>query len=225
MNFVTVYVFENDTFRSEPLAFTAEVATSKEARRLEARLSYTYRWNDQVEVRATTVNDTTHASHYTRDWALSGEGTHVPMHVDELDGNLNHSCIIRFEDPSYMRYYSDNLYLPSIDYDETDEGEWAYLSHEYAGWMLEEIAVVNARQFVRTMNSYHIPMSDTLEWDAYHDGANGRVLFFPHFPEHVGSQMEGDTFTPFGVWNDTLRAFVFTEEDWLNIMSFYGYSC
>jgi hypothetical protein len=79
-------------------------------------------------------------------------------------------------------------------------------------------------KFVRDMNRLHIPMSDTLEWETFYDASNRIILFFPYFPGRVGEPKEGDTFTPYGIWNDVLRAFVFDEDDWLYVMEFYGYT-
>lgn len=66
-------------------------------------------------------------------------------------------------------------------------------------------------------------MSDTLEWDMYHDQPNERILFFPTIPGRTGEPREGDHWAGIGVWDDVTRSFVFTEEDWEYYMTFYGY--
>lgn len=131
--------------------------------------------------------------------------------------NPTYSHAIRLEDPSYMKYYSDNLYL--------ENGVVAELSYTLGGWLVPTGGEKEAAKFVEEMNSYTIPQADTLEWEAFHDEESQRVLFYPYFPDQVGKQEEGDTFTQYGRWDDVARAFVFTEEDWDNVMAFYGYEC
>ena len=212
-----------------PFAFTANVSSPKTARTLEAQLSYRFRYDPSVEVRANT--DTRECSPAEKEpnmvnWARE-VGKWIPLHLDELEeSSRSYSSMIRLEDPSYMKYFSDDLWMEPTDTDEGITGEWniAKIDHANGGWLVSEFGYQNAQRFVRDMNQLHIPMSDTFEWNTFYDATNRRVLFFPLIPGRVGEPKLGDTFSPYGVWNDVLRAFVFGEDDWFSCMEFYGYT-
>ena len=125
-----------------------------------------------------------------------------------------------------MKYYTEDIPLPRVrTIDDDSYDGWATLDYTNGGWLVSEYDYQNATKFVRVMNKLTIPMSDTFEWDAYHDEPNHRVLFFPTIPGQEGQQEEGDTFGNHGVWDDTVRAFVFSEENWSKYMAFHGYEC
>ena len=117
-----------------------------------------------------------------------------------------------------MKYYSDHLWMGP------GNQNFAKIDQINGGWLVDKNVYQDAQTFVEEMNYLHIPMSDTLEWDTFYDVKNQRVLFFPLFPGRIGEPKEGDTFTPYGKWNDVLRAFVFDEEDWFYCMEFHGYT-
>lgn len=95
----TVTLYFNDTFK-----FTANVSSPERARILESELSHRFQYDPSVEVFI-------HTESKNVDWARE-EGTWIPLHLDVLEEpRQNYTEIIRFEDPSYMKYYSDHLWM------------------------------------------------------------------------------------------------------------------
>lgn len=142
-------------------------------------------------------------------------GTFVPLCISYYLGDEPISCLIRFTDRSYIRHYSDNLNFGAV------------LRGDLDGW-----AVPNDLQkedeaihFVDTHNKDKIPQSDTFEWDAWYEPSQNKVYFFPMIPKEKGHPESGDLWCKTaGVWDDVVRAFVFSPKEWDECMGFYGFS-
>ena len=135
----------------------------------------------------------------------------------------NHGVVYRrvakitFSNTGYMKYYSDDLH--DYDYEATfvknNEGKcWDVLSSD---------DLTAAGNMVERYNYLAIPFANTLEWEAMKDPTCDDILFFPTMPGKEGQQKTGDTWGE-GVWDDLVRAFRFSYDDWVSTMEFQGYS-
>jgi hypothetical protein len=138
-------------------------------------------------------------------------GECVPLHLDMINHRI-YQAIIRFEDPSYLKYYTDDLSFG------------AKLNRHWGGWMVTADQMMDAREFVKIHNKASIPQSDTIEWDAWYEPSQETVYFFPYIPGCTGDMKEGDVWSKTGgVWDDVVRGFAFSEEEWDDLMGFHGY--
>lgn len=114
-----------------------------------------------------------------RNWVYS-VGEFIPLVMEHhFDPTHGHYDLIRLDDPSYMKLYNDDLNLLGNRY----YAEW---EPEFEHWRVGSRAHMDALNTVESMNEAMIPMSDTFEWDMYHDRRAHEVHFYPHIPDHVG---------------------------------------
>lgn len=163
------------------------------------------------------IYNLTMTSTASRDWAQN-IGEFVPLRIERMDHLPQHVAMLVFEDATYHKYYTEPIVLSDA------HTIYKWTIGRITGWPLKQEHLLDAIEFVNEYNDYGIPQSDTLEWDSLYDEVNDRVLFYPYFPRRVGQQMHGDTWAGLGCWDDTLRAFVFSPEDWDNYMEFVGYT-
>jgi hypothetical protein len=154
--------------------------------------------------------------HENTDWAWE-IGEFVPLRLITVD-HPKYVALLTMEDQTYMKHYDDSIWL-SDDYEVRQR-----TIGEYTGWALKKKHLLDAIDFHNEYTDLGIPQSNTLEWEAFHDESKGRVLFYPYFPNRIGEQKEGDTWAGMAKWDDTLRCFVFSEEDWDSYMTFHGFT-
>ena len=146
------------------------------------------------------------------DWSQE-VGEQVPLRIVRIANHPKYAAVIRFEDDAYMNHYNDTLELVN--------GTSVKWSNKRGGWVIRPEDFMEAWDTIEYLNEVIIPMEDTVEWEAYHDQANERILFYPY---NLGEPNAGDHWAGIGEWDDLTRSFVFSETDWDFYMTFYGYS-
>jgi hypothetical protein len=169
----------------------------------------------EVLCRAGLENKFTLKEHRSIDWSQE-VGERVALKMVRIPNHAKYAAVIRLEDETYMEHYSDFMELAN--------GTSVRWSNKHRGWLIRPEDFMEAWYTIEDLKDVKIPMEDTLEWEAFHDKSNERILFFPYFPGCVGEPKQGDHWAGIGDWDDVTRSFVFTEEDWDYYMTFFGYS-